>query len=145
MFHHIPDIIIGLLVAWHWTRIITKRETVAQHNNSLKSLQFLPKLLCCLSSNYNFKVKCLITCLLLYWPKIHSFSSIKIITIRYKKNLPALRAHSHRALRSQVSARLGRAIRSSRFALRITRLSRCALRSFWTSRFALGLVLFAYI
>ena len=50
---------------------------------------------------FNFKVTCLITCLLLYWPKIHKifvhfslfwhgvrfflFPSIKIITIRYKK------------------------------------------------------------
>ena len=39
------------------------------------------------------------------------------------------------SLRSQVWARLGRAIWSSRFAL----------RSYWTSRFALGPVLFAYI
>ena len=49
-----------------------------------------------------------------------------------------LRGHiliARSSLRSQVWARLGRAIWSSRFAL----------RSSWTSRFALGLVLFAYI
>ena len=49
------------------------------------------------------------------------------------------------ALRSQVWARLGRAIRSSRCALRNFWTSRFALRSFWASRFALGLVLFACI
>ena len=49
-----------------------------------------------------------------------------------------LRGHiliARSSLRSQAWARIGRAIWSSRFAL----------RSFWTSRFALGLVLFAYI
>ena len=35
--------------------------------------------------------------------------------------------------------------KSARFALRNTRSSRCALRSFWTSRFGLGLVPFAYV
>ena len=57
------------------------------------------------------------------------------LNILKQKNLPASRAHSHCALRAQVWVRLGRAIRSSRFAL----------RSFWTSRFALSLVLFAYV
>ena len=54
------------------------------------------------------------------------------------KKICPLRGHiliARSSLRSQVWARQGRAIRSSHFAL----------RSFWTSRFALGLVLFAYI
>ena len=71
--------------------------------------------------------------------------SLPFLKVWKQKNLPASRAHSHCALRSQVWARLGRAIRSSRFALRNFWTSRFALRSFWTSRFALGLVLFAYV
>ena len=57
----------------------------------------------------------------LFWPTFlfFWFQALK----KSEKNLPASRAHSHRALRSQVWARLGRAIWSSRCALRS-----CALR-----------------
>ena len=59
--------------------------------------------------------------------------SASVILKLVSTNLPASRAHSHRAFRSQsLSAPSARD-------------SIVALRSFWTSRFALGLVLFAYI
>ena len=51
-----------------------------------------------------------------------------------KNNLPAVRAHSHCALRAQLTP----------LSVPEARDSIVALRSVWISRFALGLIFFAY-
>ena len=84
----------------------------------------------------------------LYWYWVSFFTLNSLIYGHIIKNVPAWRAHSHRALRAQLASLASLSAPRARdliVALRDTRSSRYALRNFRTSRFALGLVLFAYV